>query len=382
MPDTTICSRCVPPDSYPRITFDQEGVCSVCKEHEARWKGWDESLPDRRKTLERLCADAKAKKKEFDVLVPLSGGKDSMYVLCFAVKELGMKALAFTLDNGYLTPHARENIDNGCRALGVEHVYYCLDPKQQDELYALFMRKTGYFCAPCMRGISMATERVADMYDVPLVLAGTSARTELPFSAEMFQSGPADYCANVLQGEPVARSCTRLLHGGSLRRRVGYRLFWWGSQKRIRLCAWINLPDYVEWDYDTVYRVIQDELGWRAPEDQMEHTDCAIHPITIYMHNRRFPGLEVRRLTLARLIQAGQITRDEALKQLEEPEEECPRHVLDAFLDRIGMTKEEFDNLIDRGPQHLQYRPQPSAAWSALRKGKRAAFHALGIRRS
>jgi len=38
-----------------------------------------------------------------------------------------------------LTPHARENIDRACRIFGVEHVYYCLDPKMVNSLFALFM---------------------------------------------------------------------------------------------------------------------------------------------------------------------------------------------------------------------------------------------------
>lgn len=377
-----ICCKCVLPETYHGISFDDQGVCSVCHAHEERWRDWDAKLPERRKVLEQLCADAKRKKKPFDVLVPLSGGKDSMYVLYLAVKELGLKPLAYTLDNGYLTPHARENIDRACRILGVEHVYYCLDPQTVNNLFSLFMRKTGYFCSVCMRGISMATELVADMYDIPLVFGGSSARTELPLTREMFQPGPVPYMQSVLKGEPVASECKRLMYEGSLKRRIGYRLFWWGAQKRVRMCAWVNLPDYVEWDYDTLYRIIREELKWEAPEHAIEHTDCGIHPVTTYMHNRRFPGLEVRRLTLARLIQAGQMEREEALRQLrDEPEEECPEDVMAMFLDNLRMTQEEFDRWIDEGPRHMQFAPEPSKAWELARKVKRGVFSTLGLRK-
>lgn len=376
-----ICTRCVLPDSFPGLTFDSEGVCSECRVHKQQWDGWEEKLPEKRRILERLCEDARGKNKAFDALVPLSGGKDSTYVLYYAKKALGLNVLAYTLDNSYLTSHARENIDRACRILGVEHVYYCLDPKLLNELFALFLRKTGYFCSVCLRAIGMATELVGDMHDIPLVLSGTSARTELPLSPEMFQPGPVAYVQNVLKNEPILERSRRLLYAGSLKRRLGYRLFWWGSQRRVRLCAWINLPDYVDWHYDTVFHTIQTELGWESPPDAKEHTDCAIHPITTYLHDRRFPGLEVRRLTLARLVMAGQMSRAEALRELEQPSHQCPESVMQVFLDNLGMTREEFDRHVDAGPRHLPFRPQPSLSWRVLRAVKRGVFQTLGLRK-
>lgn len=378
----TICTRCILPDKFPGITFDGDGVCSVCHEHEQRWQTWDDTLAGKRKVLDRLCEDAKKRGKQFDALVPLSGGKDSTYVLYLAVKELGLKCLAYSMDNGYLTQHAKDNISKACRILGVEHIYYDIDPTLVNRLFAFFMRKTGYFCSVCLRGISMTTERVADMYDAPLVLAGTSSRTELPLCKEMFQPGPVDYVKNVLKGEPLEAESDRLFYGSSLKRWFGYRLFWWGSQERLRLCAWINLPDYIPWDYDTVYRVIREELDWQAPEGDAEHTDCGIHPVTTYLHNRRFPGIEVRRLTLGGLVMAGQMSREEALRKLEEePEDECPEEILTMFIENLDMTREEFDKLIDMGPRHMQFASGPSKGWLALRTVKRAIFSALGIRK-
>jgi len=377
--DQKICSRCVLPGSFPGITFDDEGVCSACRDYEERWRGWEEGLPERRKALDRLVADAKAKKRAFDALVPLSGGKDSIYVLYLAVKELGLKCLAFTMDNGYLSDLAKENIRRACRTLGVEHVTYSWDPELMNRLFALFMRKTGYFCSICMRGISAATERVARMYNVPLVLGGSSARTEVVLSREMFQSGPVPYVKKVLAGEPLEKEARRLLYQGGPSRQVGYRLFWWSGRKRIWTCAWLDLPDYMEWNYDTLYKVIKDELGWEAPPDSQEHTDCGIHPVSVYLHNRRFSGLEIKRLTYARLIMAGQMSREEALERLEkEPPEECPESVMNMFLENMGMDRAEFDRYVDMGPRFLEYQPRPNPLFLAARGVKRGLKKVLG----
>jgi len=83
--------------------------------------------------------------------------------------------------------------------------------------------------------------------------------------------------------------------------------------------------------------------------------DCIVHPIQKYIQNRRFPGLEQERLVQARLVMAGQISRDEALEMMNKPVDNCPESVLDMFLKNIDMSKEEFDNFIDMGPRHLDY---------------------------
>jgi hypothetical protein len=83
--------------------------------------------------------------------------------------------------------------------------------------------------------------------------------------------------------------------------------------------------------------------------------DCIIHPLQRYIQLRRFPALGQDRLRFARLVMAGQMTREEALEKLAEPPEPCPESVMNLFLRNIGMSKEEFDNYIDRGPKHLQY---------------------------
>lgn len=165
----------------------------------------------------------------------------------------------------------------------------------------------------------------------------------------------------------------------SLRRRIGYRLFLWDGGERLRLYGKINLPDYVEWDYAAVYRTIQDELGWQAPPDSLEHADCSIHPVTTYLHNRRFPQLEIKRLTMARLIMAGQLSRAEALRRLgEEPEKQCPEPVMRHFLEKLGMTRQKFDHYVDIGPRHLQYRTEPGLARRLVRRIIAATSPATG----
>ena len=222
---------------FLRVTFDHEGVCSVCRDYDHWVSKWEATLPEKRKILDKICAKVKSQHKEFDALIPFSGGKDSSFVLYTAQKELGLSCLAYTFDNGYLSDHAKSNIDKTCRKLGVEHLYYRLNPDLMNRLFALFIRKTGYFCSVCMRAIGMSTSIVADTFNVPLVINGSSMRTELPLSREMIQTGDLPHVRSVLKGESITAESQRLLRGNSRRRKFGHLLFFGSGRKTpLHLC--------------------------------------------------------------------------------------------------------------------------------------------------
>src|SRR3989338_6540032 len=68
------CKRCTISNQRPRISFDENGICSAChfsdiKKHQIDW-------PRREKELADLCDRFRRDNGEFDVIVPCSGGKD------------------------------------------------------------------------------------------------------------------------------------------------------------------------------------------------------------------------------------------------------------------------------------------------------------------
>ena len=215
----------------------------------------------------------------------------------------------------------------------------------------------------------MSTFKIAEMYRVPLIIKGSSMRTEVPHSREMFQGGDPAHIRSVLKGEPIAQECKRLRsRGASLQRKIGYLLFLLSGQKRLTSYAYFNLADYMDWNYDDIHDTIRKELAWTAPTES-EHMDCIIHPLQRYIHNKRFPNLELRRLTYARHVMAGLMTREEALCKLkDEPSKKCPDSVMNLFLENLNMTKDEFDKYVDMGPRHLQYHPEPGLALRLAKK--------------
>jgi asparagine synthetase B (glutamine-hydrolysing) len=109
------CTRCILPETFPHITFDKDGVCSVCHAYEYRQR-------EGRQVLEEFVAPYRSKNGEPDCIVAFSGGRDSSYGLHYVKKELGMNPIAFTYDWGMVTDLARRNQARICGKLGVEHI--------------------------------------------------------------------------------------------------------------------------------------------------------------------------------------------------------------------------------------------------------------------
>jgi len=112
------CSRCLLPETFPFIQFDEKGVCTVCQGHQLVPKPGKDALLAK---LNQNNPEARP------FLAPVSGGRDSCYGLHYMVQELDMKPVAYTYDWGMVTDLARRNISRMCGALGIEHILISAD---------------------------------------------------------------------------------------------------------------------------------------------------------------------------------------------------------------------------------------------------------------
>ena len=118
------CKRCILPESYPFLTFNEEGVCSQCQKYEnQKFKGKEE--------LEKFLAKYRSKNGDIDCLVGLSGGRDSSYGLHVLKNEFGMNPIGFSYDWLLTSTKARHNISKMAAATGVEVIYRCGNYERQ-----------------------------------------------------------------------------------------------------------------------------------------------------------------------------------------------------------------------------------------------------------
>jgi hypothetical protein len=122
------CSRCLLPETMPFISFDEEGVCSYCRDYEQRG-----SFVKGEAALEEFVSKFRNESGEPDCIVGFSGGRDSSYGLDYLKNHLGLHPVTFTYDWGMVNDLARRNQARVVGKLGVEHIVVSADIKKKRE---------------------------------------------------------------------------------------------------------------------------------------------------------------------------------------------------------------------------------------------------------
>ena len=130
-----ICSRCVMDKSAPETMFDENGVCNFC--HQAQ-QSLKEIERDKDK-LPHLIKVIKDQENTYDCIIGLSGGVDSAFALHKAV-ELGLKPLCFSVDNGWQSPKAQENIMKLVEGMRVPFYRYKIDLGEFRDIQSAFIK--------------------------------------------------------------------------------------------------------------------------------------------------------------------------------------------------------------------------------------------------
>jgi len=124
--DLRRCKKCILPETYPFIEFDDQGVCNYCH-------GYRKISVAGRPALESFLEKYRRKNNEPDIIVSFSGGRDSSYALHYFKTELKMNPIAYSYDWGMITDLGRRNQARLCGKLGVEHILVSADIKKKRE---------------------------------------------------------------------------------------------------------------------------------------------------------------------------------------------------------------------------------------------------------
>ena len=351
------CSRCLLDPEVPGVNVAENGLCSVCSSWDRDWGDWEKEKTGREQDLINLFEKAKKKNRLYDVLVPLSGGKDSTYALYVCRKKYGLRCLAVTCDNGFLTEAARRNAETAASKLGVDHVLFTLNRQLMIKLYRYFFLKTGFFCPVCMRGMQSAVSKIQSAFRIPLAISGTSTRTEEHVSWQYFLSDNFDFVENVLKGSELESEGRFLIEPDGF----------------LRSPRQIKLPAYIDWDYDEIYRTIHDELGWRAERPDAEHMDCDLEKTVAYIRYAKFPALVPERLRFSKMATAGILTREEASRRVQWEGAGEPGNMME-ILSALSITREEFEEKMKEPMSHKPFLKKKSRLRRRIRSNIRKLF--------
>jgi N-acetyl sugar amidotransferase len=169
------CKRCVYPAVAVNLSFDDEGICSSCRTFEAFNQLSSEFWDGRRKRFEDIINERLSRNTgEFDVLIPVSGGKDS-YFQTHVCKQYGLKPLLMTYHGNNYLPVGDYNRDRMRHVFDADHIVYGPSVDVLKKLNRLCFRKMGDMNWHAHCGIFTTPIQVAVKFNIPLIIWGEIA---------------------------------------------------------------------------------------------------------------------------------------------------------------------------------------------------------------
>jgi hypothetical protein len=314
------CSKCILPANYPGISFDHRGVCRFCLE----FKTGNNHDPRELYNTIKACRDINS---NYDCMVAMDGQKESAFAAYFIVKELKLKALAFTFDNGFMSQQARENIEAAVDALGMDHVKASRDNFEKDIrrmisawIHCPFPELIGLFCSGCKTGYRRRLMAFARHYSIPVIIEGNSG-TGQPIHpgctglTARFKS--AGLLKSVLRMTKGVLKNPRLLMDSaclvSACRDIYYRAGIKRGLSNLRILSFFNFFPRRE---HVILPVIRDKLSWRIPEyaNSSFRGQCKIRILREYLYGATL-GYNNGIIRLSDMIRRHLITRSDALSR-------------------------------------------------------------------
>ena len=306
-----ICKSCVMDTSDPKITFDENGVCDHCnsykKDVEPFWFPNDEGKAIFSKQVEEI--KSKTRGKEFDSIMGLSGGLDSSYLLHMAVKEFGLRPLVFHVDGGWNTDLAVSNIEKMVKKLDLELYVEVINwEEMKDFQLAWFKSGTPHLDIAQDHAYFATMFHFARKYKINTILNGGNISTEcvrnpldwIYYGTDMtlIKDIRKKFSTNKMETYPWSS--------------IFYHKIYLKYFKKIKVLRPLNLMPY---NKKMAIEILSKEYDW-TPYPQKHFESRFTKFYEGYWMPTRF-GYDTRKVQFSSLIVTGQMTRDEALKELE-----------------------------------------------------------------
>jgi len=333
------CVRCGLASNVPKTVLDDDAVCSVCRSFESikdHAAGYFKTEDELRAVFEK---SRRSNRSDYDCMMLYSGGKDSSYALCRLV-DMGLRVHAFTLDNGYISDGAKENIRRVTEQLGVP-VEFATTPAMNAIFRDSLMRFSNV-CNGCFKTIYTLSMQRAHELGIPIIVTGLSRGQmfETRLTEDMFRGGrcsPEEVDAAVLAARKVYH---RVPDEAS--RSLDTSIF--ADDRIFSEIRFVDFYRYVDVGLDEVYRYLAERVPWSRPKDTGRSTNCLINDVGISVH-RTERGFHSYALPYSWDVRMGHKTRAAALDELDD----------DIDLDRVQTILEE-----------IGYEPEPVGSAQAV----------------
>ena len=346
------CKNCLNMSTRPRITFDSRKWCNACQWMEEKtamdWR-------PREKELVQLLDKHRSSTGDFDCIVPVSGGKDGSYVAYNLKHKYGMNPLTVTVKPALSLDVGDKNLFNFIQS-GYSHIHISCNPVILDRLNKYGFIEKGFPYYGWLIAIMTAVIRTAVNFKIPLIFYGEDGEVEYGGSTESKHNSmyEIEYMKRIYLEGGHEKVFDRIAEDADISESdmSFFRFPKDGEVSEVGL-SFTHWSYFESWDSYRNYIVAKEHCGLIEKDDGNHDTftnfsqnDQSLYALHAYMMYLKFgfgratqdAGIEIRR---------GSMTRGQAINLVQMYDNAYPHELIDTFLDYYGMTKNEFDSVLD-----------------------------------
>jgi N-acetyl sugar amidotransferase len=353
-PSSTIEFKQKKDEKKTTLIFGEDSVCEACKYAEKKktidWK-------ERKEKLEELCNRFRKNDGSYDVIVPGSGGKDSVQAAYMLKYEYDMNPILITWPPALYTDIGKRNFDSWLNAGFANYTYH-----QNKKLHRFLTKSAflnlGHPFQPFILGQKNLAPRLSTLLNIPLVIFGENEAeygnaiedNEKPTRHSKYYSAELNIKELTLGGIPALNLIKE--HGfklsdleayfpvnpydiektGTEVHYLGYYVKWHPQETYYYA---VENSDFMPNDYRTEgsfskYSSIDDKIDW-------------LHYHTTYM---KF-GIGRATYDAAQEVRNGDITRDEGVALIKRFDGEFPNQYLADCCTYMGITEQKYHDTIE-----------------------------------
>ncbi len=349
------CKRCVYPSlSATPMDYDRNGVCTGCQMADMKAKipaaEWSRRRELLRAIIERGCCRDGSR---HDVVIAVSGGKDSYFQVHVLKEEFGLNPLLVTYDGNNYTEVGWRNLLRMREVFNVDHIIVRPAVETLRKLNRLAFIVMGDMNWHGHCGIMTVPMMTAVRHRIPLVFYG--------------EHGYADLCGQFSMDDfPEVSYRYRLEHfarGYEWNYFIGreglteQELALWrypGDKEMLELgLRGIFLGNYTHWEANEHIKLVTQRYGFEVPTEPFDRTYRTMSNLDDMHENGVHDYLKYVKFGYGRAtdhtckdIRAGLMTRERAMELVRQYDPVRPRD-LQRWLAYVGMSEEEFDRIAD-----------------------------------
>ncbi len=358
------CKRCLYPENHPlNITFDEQGICSGCRIHEEKDQiNWAE----REQKLKKILATYKNKSgNNYDCIIPVSGGKDSYFIVHMIKKVYGMNPLLVSYNKQYNTKEGIRNLSNLRTELDCDIIYLTVDPEKVKKITRATLREMGSMYWHCIAGQTVFPVQVAVRFKIPLIIWGAHQGCD---QVGMFSHLDEVEMTRKYRKEHdlIGFEAEDLISDSMFLKEEDLKAFMYPHDKEIEKVGvrGIYLNNYVRWDSKKQHELMIKLYNYKTAKqkrtfDTYNDIDC-FHYSDIHDYIK-FLKWGYGKVTdhACREIRLKRMTREQGIALVEAFQNKEPE-TLQLFLDWMAMTKRGFYHFINlhRNPKIWEFNEQ------------------------